>query len=108
MLTLVKHKLNHLKGIKTVFYDQIILRKIKFAIVPLKQEQDGLKLSFGMDEKYFYVKRYNPKNRSMTYVRHKLLKNCGVFEPWNNLIPKHSSIGELLIKDKWEKVKKAD
>jgi hypothetical protein len=90
-----------------MFYDQIILRKIKFAIVPQNTEQDGLKLSFGIDQKYFYVKRYNPKNRSMTYVRHKLLKNCGNFEPWNNLIPKHSSIGELLVKDKWEKIKKA-
>ncbi len=88
-----------------MFYDQIILKGIKFAIVPSKTEQDGLKLSFGVDEKYLYTKKYNPKNRSMTYFRHKLLKNCGAFEPWNNLIPKHSSLSQTLVKNKWIKLK---
>lgn len=90
-----------------MFHEQPLLKNINFAIVPLNQEQDGFKLSFGTDGKYFYAKRYNPKNRSISYVRYKLLKNCGKFEPWNNLVPKHSSTGELLIKGKWEKIKKA-
>ena len=89
-----------------MFYDQIILKGIKFAIVPQNTEQDGLKLSFGVDKEYLYIKRYNSKNRSMTYVRYKLLENNSTFEPWNNLIPKHSSKGEMLIKNKWEKIKK--
>lgn len=89
-----------------MFYSQKILRNVKFAIVPLNQEQDGLKLSFGVDQNYFYVKQCDLKKKSMTYIRHKLLKNCGKFEPWNNLIPKYSSIGELLVKDTWQRIKK--
>jgi len=87
-----------------MFYDQIILKGIKFAIVPERNEEDGFKLSFGIDKKYLYIKKYNHKNRSMTYTRYKLAENCGSFEPWNNIIPKHSKKGQVLVKDKWKKL----
>ncbi len=85
-------------------HDKIIVKGIKFSIVPSRNEEDGLKLSFGIDKNFLYIKKYDHKTRSMSYIRYKLMKNCGPFVPWSNILPKHGKKAQMLIQNKWKNI----